>query len=200
MKINVCAFIAWIHWDLERKKPSLGFISNVNYKMLLLFKYRYTRVHYEIISCMPSESISPWHFPIKCCALKCKLTVPMWLVVNVCHTQTAWVMKLLKPTGSWPPCPSFEERHFYETVLFKAPLTTFDLQHTPRPSTLTFCRDKTRFLQRSMAGIQPPIRAVHYWSAKFMGATMWCWIFWRFKHDWKDVLVCIATWLLWCPC
>lgn len=32
-------------------------------------------------------------------------------------------------------------------------------------------------------------RLVHLWGGKLMGATMWCWILWRFKHDWRDVLV-----------
>ncbi|CAI8055176.1 hypothetical protein GBAR_LOCUS30124 [Geodia barretti] len=31
-------------------------------------------------------------------------------------------------------------------------------------------------------------RLVHSWGGKLMGATMWCWILWRFKHDWRDVL------------
>lgn len=38
-------------------------------------------------------------------------------------------------------------------------------------------------------GIQAPPRPIHYWGAKVMGATMWCWIFWRLKHDWRDVFV-----------
>jgi len=25
--------------------------------------------------------------------------------------------------------------------------------------------------------------------AKLMGATMWCWIFWRLKQDWRELLV-----------
>ena len=34
-----------------------------------------------------------------------------------------------------------------------------------------------------------PPRRVHVWLAKIMGATMWCWILWRLKHDWRDVFV-----------
>ena len=30
----------------------------------------------------------------------------------------------------------------------------------------------------------------HLLAAKFMGATLWCWIFWRLRHDWADVFVC----------
>lgn len=29
----------------------------------------------------------------------------------------------------------------------------------------------------------------HVLAAKLMGATMWCWIFWRFKHDSAEVFV-----------
>ena len=36
-------------------------------------------------------------------------------------------------------------------------------------------------------------RPVHVWGAKLIGATMWCWILWRFKHDWRDVLVCMVN-------
>lgn len=41
-----------------------------------------------------------------------------------------------------------------------------------------------------MLGARP--KAIHYWGAKFMGATLWCWIFWRLKHDWRDVIVSLA--------
>lgn len=34
-----------------------------------------------------------------------------------------------------------------------------------------------------------PPRPIFVWGAKIMGATMWCWIFWRLKHDWRDVFV-----------
>jgi hypothetical protein len=47
--------------------------------------------------------------------------------------------------------------------------------------------------------LSKPPSAAHYYSAKVMGATMWCWILWRFKHDWKDVFVrrclCIQAFL-----
>ena len=42
-----------------------------------------------------------------------------------------------------------------------------------------------------MGAVGKAPRLVHVWGAKLMGATMWCWILWRFKHDWRDVLVCI---------
>jgi len=29
--------------------------------------------------------------------------------------------------------------------------------------------------------------------AKLMGATMWCWIFWRFKQDWRELLVSVVS-------
>ena len=37
----------------------------------------------------------------------------------------------------------------------------------------------------------PPRRLVI--ASKLMGATMWCWILWRFKHDWKDVFVSLPV-------
>lgn len=43
-------------------------------------------------------------------------------------------------------------------------------------------------LEMGVLGKTP--RLIHSWGAKLMGATMWCWILWRFKHDWRDVLVC----------
>ena len=36
--------------------------------------------------------------------------------------------------------------------------------------------------------LAPPARS-HVIAAKLVGATMWCWILWRFKHDWKEVFV-----------
>uniref|UniRef100_A0A1X7VEN7 Uncharacterized protein n=1 Tax=Amphimedon queenslandica TaxID=400682 RepID=A0A1X7VEN7_AMPQE len=36
------------------------------------------------------------------------------------------------------------------------------------------------------SSFHPPSRS-HVLVAKGLGATMWCWIFWRFKHDWGDV-------------
>jgi len=40
-----------------------------------------------------------------------------------------------------------------------------------------------------MRQVLPPPRRVHVVLAKLCGATMWCWILWRFKHDWRDVFV-----------
>ena len=37
-----------------------------------------------------------------------------------------------------------------------------------------------------------PPRPIFVWGAKIMGATMWCWIFWRLKHDWRDVFVSLS--------
>merc|ERR1712189_173411 len=31
-----------------------------------------------------------------------------------------------------------------------------------------------------------PPKRVHVLMAKAVGATMWFWIFWRLKHDWRD--------------
>lgn len=40
-----------------------------------------------------------------------------------------------------------------------------------------------------MRQVLPPPRRVHVVLAKLSGATMWCWILWRLKHDWRDVFV-----------
>lgn len=48
------------------------------------------------------------------------------------------------------------------------------------------------FSAAAMAGIRqvlPPASRAHVITAKLMGATLWCWIFWRLKHDWGDVFV-----------
>lgn len=44
-------------------------------------------------------------------------------------------------------------------------------------------------LASMMRQVLPPARRVHVVLAKLCGATMWCWILWRFKHDWRDVFV-----------
>ena len=43
-------------------------------------------------------------------------------------------------------------------------------------------------MNRGLHLIPPPPR----WQvnlAKAIGATMWCWIFWRLKQDWRDLMV-----------
>ncbi len=37
-----------------------------------------------------------------------------------------------------------------------------------------------------------PPKRVHVLMAKAVGATMWFWIFWRLKHDWRDFTVSIV--------
>ena len=44
-----------------------------------------------------------------------------------------------------------------------------------------------------MRPILPAAGRGHLLAAKAMGATMWCWILWRLKHDWKDLVVCTHT-------
>ena len=39
--------------------------------------------------------------------------------------------------------------------------------------------------------ILPAASRGHVLAAKAMGATMWCWILWRLRHDWKDLVVCV---------
>lgn len=45
--------------------------------------------------------------------------------------------------------------------------------------------------------LAPPSRG-YLLAAKVMGATMWCWIFWRLRHDWADVFVsfCIVYYIM----
>ena len=42
-----------------------------------------------------------------------------------------------------------------------------------------------------MRTILPAASRGHLLAAKALGATMWCWILWRLKHDWKDLVVCM---------
>ena len=49
---------------------------------------------------------------------------------------------------------------------------------------LSACRGPSMMRQ-----VLPPPRRVHVVLAKLSGATMWCWILWRLKHDWRDVFV-----------
>lgn len=53
----------------------------------------------------------------------------------------------------------------------------------------------TLFDTYRMRQVLPPPSRGHVIAAKVMGATMWCWILWRFKHDWKDVFVSDQNWL-----
>lgn len=33
----------------------------------------------------------------------------------------------------------------------------------------------------------PPVKRVHKNVALFIGTTMWFWVFWRLKHDWRHL-------------
>ena len=56
-------------------------------------------------------------------------------------------------------------------------------------------------MNRGLHLIPPPPR----WQvnlAKAIGASMWCWIFWRLKQDWRDLMVRDLTNILyvwWAP-
>ena len=44
-----------------------------------------------------------------------------------------------------------------------------------------------------MRQVLRPAKRIHVIGAKIMGATLWCWIFWRLKHDWRELLVSVVT-------
>lgn len=43
-----------------------------------------------------------------------------------------------------------------------------------------------------MRQILPPATRGYVLASRVMGATMWCWIFWRLRHDWRDVFVSLS--------
>lgn len=53
----------------------------------------------------------------------------IWVIVNVCYTERAEVVKLLIAGDRGPPLSSFEQRHVHLSSL------SFRLQATPKPPT-----------------------------------------------------------------